>query len=88
MIEALPADGSNTRQVIEHPLLGYRLPQVAHRTGEYIWENRLNTRFRTYFQQHGEEETFLNMVLAAAKSAYGDQLHTVNGLENYEPLSR
>jgi acyl transferase domain-containing protein/acyl carrier protein len=78
----MPKSSRNTRAP-DHPLIGTRLPELAHLPGNYFWENRIDTRFQNFVRDHYGalgEPAYEDMALAAAKSAFGDKLHRVTEL--------
>lgn len=78
--------------VVDHPLLGHRLPDLAHLPGDHIWVNKLDTNFRHYLSQqqehriHEADAIYSEMALAAVRSRYGNNLHTVTELNVQKSL--
>ena len=78
---------------LDHPLLGYRLPDLAPlQAGSRVWQNKLDARFRRYLrEQHIDAVTlpdavYRDMALMAAQLAFGDRLHTLSELTVQQPI--
>ncbi|MEA5516849.1 type I polyketide synthase [Nodularia sp. UHCC 0506] len=66
----------------KHPLLGYRLRELAHLAGQYFWEVELDTKSLTYLRDHRVQgkvvlpgAAYLEMALSAAKQVFGSGIH-------------
>ncbi len=70
----------------QHPLLGRRLPELAHLPGHTIWENRLNAQLRGQLADGGPEAVYRQFALAAAEAVYGEKAHTVLEVQALAPL--
>ncbi len=78
---------------LDHPLLGYRLPDLAPlQPGSRVWQNKLDARFRRYLrEQHIDADTlpdavYRDMALTATQLAFGDRLHTLSELAVQQPI--
>lgn len=63
-----------------HPLIGQRLPTLAHLPQVSIWENTLDSRFERYVQANFGADAagaLAALALAAAEDLYGTKGHTV-----------
>ena len=73
-----------------HPLIGQRLPDLAHLPDSKVWENVLNSRFNRYLASHFDgvmDEKVINAIgLTAANEAYGSSDHHVAELNISHPL--
>lgn len=69
-----------------HPLLGRRMPDLAHLPGHTIWENRLNSQLRQQLADGGPEAVYRQFALAAASDRYGEKAHAVLDLKALAPL--
>ena len=77
----------------EDPLLGNRLPELAHLPGQYIWDNRVNNRFRRHLHPHLAEKSdilperiYQMMALSAATELFGEKTHAIRSLSVSRPL--
>ncbi len=93
-VDASPETPKSSRgaRVPDHPLIGTRLPELAHLPGNFFWENPINSRFQNFVRDHYGalgEPAYADMALAATKSAFGDKLHRVTELtlEHAPPTS-
>ncbi len=88
-IEAREAKGWSARG--GHPLIGQRLPALAHLPSSHFWENRLDARFRRYLHEQlggaTDEDVYAAMALAAVGAAYGENSHAVTELDLHQPLT-
>lgn len=73
---------------IEHPLLGYRLPSLAHLSGHHVWQNKFPVlrRYLAARDSQVAEPVFREMALAAANTVLGARNHSIRSLELAEPL--
>lgn len=62
----------------EHPLLGVRLPSLAHLPKSTIWQAKVDASFRAYITDHGIEGIVQEMAFTAATSAFGKKTHLVS----------
>ena len=77
-----------------HPLLGQRIMAAAHRPGEHLWWNLLDSQHLPYLEEHrlwGSAVLFLGayveMALAAAKTAFGgSRPYRLSDLQLHTPL--
>ncbi|MBZ0294962.1 MAG: type I polyketide synthase [Anaerolineae bacterium] len=67
-----------------HPLIGQKLPGLAHLPETHIWENVLDSRFERYLEKHFggklDQSTYSAIALAAADEIYGAKGHTISEL--------
>jgi len=72
---------------IEHPLLGYRLPSLAHLSGHHIWQNKFPSlrRYLSARSSNLAEPIFREMALAAANIALGSKNHVISRFNISEP---
>ncbi|MBI3243491.1 MAG: SDR family NAD(P)-dependent oxidoreductase [Chloroflexi bacterium] len=72
------------------PLLGHRLPGLAHLPGSHFWQNKLDGRFRKYLRAHQLEVTasslYVEMALTAAKTVFEGRVCTVKQVVIHQPL--
>ena len=75
---------------IEHPLLGYRLPSLAHLAGHYIWQNKFGALRRQLSARKVDlgEPAFREMALTAATLALGSTNHAVRSLSLAESIPK
>jgi acyl transferase domain-containing protein len=75
---------------VEHPLLGYRLPSLAHLPGHYVWQNKFGALRKHLSAQKNDlaEPVFREMALAAANLALGSMNHMVRNVNVAEPLPK
>ncbi len=73
---------------VEHPLLGYRLPSLAHLSGHHVWQNKFPTlrRYLAARDSQVSEPVFQEMALAAANMVLGSKNHSIRDLHVIEPL--
>ncbi len=71
----------------EHPLLGYRLPNLAHLPNSYIWETEVDEQFLSYIKEHRFGKTalmphtaYIEMCRAVAEIALGAGCQIINDL--------
>ncbi len=88
-IEQKPASGWTAKG--GHPLIGQRLPDLAHMPGSAFWQNQFDTRFQRAIREQFGDETVSEvvieaMVLAAANQLYGEAGHRVSELTMSESL--
>ncbi|HET9911808.1 MAG TPA: acyltransferase domain-containing protein, partial [Anaerolineales bacterium] len=75
---------------VEHPLLGYRLPSLAHLPGHYVWQNKFGA-LRKHLSTRKidlDDSVFREMALAAANLALGSMNHMVRNVSVVEPLPK
>ena len=72
----------------EHPLLGYRLKEL-----EAGWENHIDTELFPFLADHVVDDAvvvpaaaYVEMALAASKSWYREETHTIENLEILAPI--
>ena len=72
----------------EHPLLGYRLKEL-----EASWENHMDTELFPFLADHVVDDAvvvpaaaYVEMALAASKSWYGGETHTIENFEILAPI--
>jgi acyl transferase domain-containing protein/acyl carrier protein len=77
-----------------HPLLGQRLPGLAHLPGTHIWQNKLAARLHRYLRDHQiepraalTESLYSEIALAAATETFGRRLHKVASIIVEQPLA-
>jgi acyl transferase domain-containing protein/acyl carrier protein len=89
-----PRAGDGAGQLDHHPLLGMRLPDLAHAPGHTVWQRSLDGGFLRKLTGGPpvDEMTTLpdapiqSLALAAAIERFGDRPHAVANLEMHEPL--
>jgi acyl transferase domain-containing protein len=76
-----------------HPLLGRRLPRLAHLTATHAWEVELSSRTHPYLMGHQISGSavlpyavYIEMALAAAREALGVSLDEIAELELHRPV--
>ena len=77
------------RGKVEHPLLGHRLPNLAHLQGHYIWQNKFSD-FRQHFSTAATitvDSVYRDIALTATSAAFGQKNHTIRQITLYEPIS-
>jgi acyl transferase domain-containing protein/NADPH:quinone reductase-like Zn-dependent oxidoreductase/acyl carrier protein/short-subunit dehydrogenase len=87
---SVSAESPNTlHRVMEHPLLGYRLPQH-----DLLWENKLDPYRQSFLADHvvGDAVVFpgtgyIELALAAAKSWHSDRVQQLEELEILAPIT-
>ncbi|MBZ5569141.1 MAG: type I polyketide synthase [Acidobacteriia bacterium] len=86
--------GEGIGSVQDHPLLGVRLPDVANLPGSFLWQNKLDARFRDLLREHHVESSaplpetvYLEMAAAAGDAAFGERLHRISDLAIHQPLT-
>ncbi|WP_110986977.1 type I polyketide synthase [Acaryochloris thomasi] len=92
----LPTTEPSLRLVDEqadHPLLGHRLASPAHRATDWLWEVALDPETMPYLNEHrvgGAPVLFmgayLEMVMAAAQTAWGQGQYPMQQLKLHIPL--
>jgi acyl transferase domain-containing protein/acyl carrier protein len=96
--QSSPAGGSldwlGGGRVQDHPLLGVRLPDVANSPNSYVWQNKLDHRFRGLLrEQHvGNSDrvpdaVYVKVASAAANAILGERLHRISDLNVQLPLA-
>lgn len=71
----------------EHPLLGARLPSLAHLPKSTVWQAAIDNAFRAFVAENQIEDPLRAMVFAAANSVYGLKTHWIKELQVYTPLA-
>ncbi len=73
-----------------HPLIGQRLPDLAHEPGTYVWENMLDSRFVRHIDSQYSgvigEPAIEAMVLAAVGETFETEGHRMLELRLHAPL--
>jgi acyl transferase domain-containing protein len=79
---------SSTDQSSIHPLLGQRLPELAHLAGHHVWQIELKPENLPYLNDHRIQGTlvvagvvYVEMVLAAANEVFGGKPYLLNEIE-------
>ena len=74
-----------------HPLIGQRLPDLAHLSNSHFWQNKLDGRFRKYLRDHeletGDSSLYAEMASTAATAVFDKRVCTVKEAIIHEPLS-
>ncbi len=75
---------------VEHPLLGYRLPEVAQLPDHHIWQNSLaklsEAAHRLAKEASTPEGLYKEMALAEVKIIFGEKNHVMRRLTLHKPL--
>jgi acyl transferase domain-containing protein/acyl carrier protein len=72
---------------MEHPLLGYRLPELAQLPNHFIWQNPLaKLRSAAHIKDAIPESLYQEMALAAMKIAFGDKNHVIRQIRMHKQL--
>nr|CAD19085.1 StiA protein [Stigmatella aurantiaca Sg a15] len=78
----------------EHPLLGHRLPSLAHAPACHVWENKLSRSAVSYLDDHRVGGTvvlpgtsYIEMALAAAAKGSGKKTVSLRDVELREKMS-
>lgn len=76
-----------------HPLLGYRLEELAHLPGQYIWQTEIDTNSLPYLNDHKVQgrvvlpgAAYVEMALFAAKDAFGEGNYSLENLSFQKAL--
>lgn len=72
-----------------HPLLGHRLPELAHAPGQHCWERRLDAAAPTRGAEEPPvvaEQTYADMAAAAVAEVHGPRALRVQRSEYPQPL--
>jgi acyl transferase domain-containing protein/acyl carrier protein len=80
-------DESQTLVDENHPLLGVRLPSLAHSPKSTIWQTRLDASFRNYLKDHNIEDAVKAMVFAGTNCLFGEKAHLITQSNLYTPLA-
>ncbi len=77
----------------EHPLLGYRLKNLAHLPNTYIWETEVDDQFLLYIKDNRSlgsvlmpHTAYIEMGLAVAEIVFGVECNAINDLILHKPL--
>ncbi|MCB0208345.1 MAG: acyltransferase domain-containing protein [Anaerolineae bacterium] len=78
-VAPVEAEATISTAMAAHPLLGYRLPNLAHRPKDYSWEIKLDPRQVGYLADHRVRglmvlpaAAFIEMAVAAAIEVFGE----------------
>ena len=82
-----PKPHENQSAVQEHPLLGARLPSLAHLPNSTIWQVKLDATFRAYQIENKIDDPVKAMVFAAANSTWGRKTHLIQHIHIHAPLA-
>lgn len=69
-----------------HPLLGLRLPSLAHQPDSCTWQTSVDGSFRKYLSDHRDGDPLETMVFAAANSIFGERTHLITDSHIHAPL--
>lgn len=89
----LDDDGAPAEESARHPLLGRRLPEMAHAAGTHVWETRLNGSALAFLQGHRvmgspvlPYSAYVEMALAAMAETTHRGPHRIVNLELLHPV--
>jgi acyl transferase domain-containing protein/acyl carrier protein len=71
----------------QHPLLGMRLPSLAHQPESFIWQTKIDAAFSSYLNENNITDPIQGLVYAATNSIFGEMTHLITDIHIHTPFN-
>ncbi|WKZ44869.1 MAG: type I polyketide synthase [Anaerolineales bacterium] len=80
-------EGGQVLGIQENPLLGVRLPPLAHLPKSTVWQMQIDNAFRAYLKENKIDDVTTAMVFEGANAVFGPKTHLIRESHTYAPLA-